>query len=548
MLATVCTPPVDRLEHLQKIDRSQHIDGWNVRLYFLSRNPTFLFCASLVILLIGFAGAWCFQKPLDAVLQQEDFKLEALKEELAREIPDADIVLEMLPRAARLWLEDVPADQWIESSKLPQTEKMVAIAYWTSLRLEDGFEPSADLLYYAYYVNPLRHANELIGDHYLAQKDFAKAVTYYQREAKFPDASRARGKLVAAAITKRDRTALRALADNPAYEKEFRPEHRLYFAAQERRWPDMVLPLKEIQSRLVEPIPIALAGIAGLVWLIISLQAIQPPGIFSFRVILPMLGVVAGMASTFPTLLSGLWMEEMFGLRHSGEIVDDFLFFMLSVGPREEVAKLVFFLPFVPILLFRKSRLEMLITAGCVGLGFAVWENLIYFKQFGSAVAFPRFLTANFFHLALTGLNGLAFCDLLRNPVRGFLPLIGTFVLTVAAHGAYDTLASLEHLRIMMLGAMIIYMLVALWFFRKLRTLRDGSTDQFSIGATFVIGISLLASTILVLASREIGFIPTMVVFAIVGFGMIMVSYMFYWQLGEGMSEEEEAPLTPYYR
>jgi RsiW-degrading membrane proteinase PrsW (M82 family) len=241
-------------------------------------------------------------------------------------------------------------------------------------------------------------------------------------------------------------------------------------------------------------------------------------------------------------------MEEMFGLRHSGEIVDDFLFFMLSVGPREEVAKLVFFLPFVPILLFRKSRLEMLITAGCVGLGFAVWENLIYFKQFGSAVAFPRFLTANFFHLALTGLNGLAFCDLLRNPVRGFLPLIGTFVLTVAAHGAYDTLASLEHLRIMMLGAMIIYMLVALWFFRKLRTLRDGSTDQFSIGATFVIGISLLASTILVLASREIGFIPTMVVFAIVGFGMIMVSYMFYWQLGEGMSEEEEAPLTPYYR
>jgi hypothetical protein len=212
------------------------------------------------------------------------------------------------------------------------------------------------------------------------------------------------------------------------------------------------------------------------------------------------------------------------------------------------LAKLALFLPFVPILLFRKSRLEMLVTAGCVGLGFAVWENLIYFKQFGSAVAFPRFLTANFFHLALTGVNGLSLCDFLRNPVRGFLPFIGTFALTVVAHGAYDTLASLEQLQIMMLGAMIIYMLMALWYFRKLRLLRHSSTDQFSIGATFIIGIALLASTILVLASREIGFIFTMTIFAGVGFGMIMVAYMFYWQLGEGMSTTEQSPVTPYYR
>ena len=51
-------------------------------------------------------------------------------------------------------------------------------------------------------------------------------------------------------------------------------------------------------------------------------------------------------------------------------------------------------------LLMRNSRLEMIVVAGCVGLGFAVWENLSYFAQYGSAVAFPRFLTANFFHFA----------------------------------------------------------------------------------------------------------------------------------------------------
>jgi RsiW-degrading membrane proteinase PrsW (M82 family) len=538
---------VDKLQQLQTIDRSQNIDGWNVRLYFLSRSPKVLFCIAFFILLLGVATAWLAQKPiLESFLGE--FKAQTLKEELAKENPDTSAVLEMLPKAARSWLEDVPADTWIASSNLSQADKLVAAAYWTSLRLEDGFEPSADLLYYAYYVNPLRHANELIGDHYVAQKDLKKAVAFYQREAKFPDATTARVKLVEAAMKTRDRAAVRALAESPEYVKEFRPEHRLYIAAQERRWADLVPPLKEIQARLIEPVPMALAAVAGLVWLIIALQSAQPRGIFSFRVFLALVAVAAGMASTIPTLIGGIWMEEMFGLRQTDDFVDDALYFLFSLAPRAELAKLVLFIPLVPILLLRRSPLEMLVTAACVGLGFAVWENLLYFKEAGPAVAFPRFLTANFFHLALTGVNGLAFCEMMRNPAREFMSFIGTFFLTVAAHGAYDTLASLDHLKIMMLGAMIIYMLVALWFFRKLRTFRDGSTDQLSIGATFVVGISLLASTILVLASHQIGFIQTMTIFTAVGFGMIMVAYMFYWQLGEGMSAVGEAPASLYYR
>jgi protease PrsW len=547
-LRTAHRPAVDQTVQTQQIDRSKNIDGWNVRIYFLSRNPKLLFCIAFMVIAAGIGIAWMVQKPFAEVLQEEDFKAQTLRDELEKQKPDAASVLRMLPRAANLWLEEVPADTWIGASNLEQTEKLVATAYWTSLRLEDGFEPSADLLYYAYYVNPLRYANELIGDHYLEQREFKKALTYYQREAKFPDAVTAREKLVRAAMKTRDRAEIRALADNPEYFKELRAEHRLYLAAQDRRWADVVAPLKEIQTKLVEPVPAALAAVAGFVWLIIALQAIQPPGLFSFRILLPLLAVVAGMASTFPTLIAGLWMEETFGLRHSDNYVDNILFFMLSVGPREELAKLALFTPFLLILLIRNKRLEVLVTAGCVGLGFAVWENLIYFKQFGSAVAFPRFLTANFFHLALTGISGLALYDFIRSPIRGFLPFIGTFVLMVAAHGAYDALASLEHLRLMTLGAMIIYMLVALWFFRKLRVLRNPATDQLSLGATFVTGISMLAATILVLASSEIGFIFTMTIFAAVGFGMIMVAYMFYWQLGEGMSFGEQTPAPPGFR
>lgn len=530
---------VTRIDQSQPVDRSKVRRRWSGRLYFLSRNPRVLFWIAFTILFAGVGMAWVVQKPFAEVHRKEGFTALALREELAKEKPDAAAVIRMLPLAAELRSEEVPADTWIAASKLSQAERLVATAYWASLRPPSGgSELSADLIYYAHYVKPLRYANELVGDHYFAEGDFKKAVAYYQREAEFPEAAGAREKAAVAAIKTRDRTIVSALANQAAFAKEFGPEYRVYLAAIERRWADLASPFRELQAQLLSPVPLALAAVAGLIWLVIALHAIQPKGFFSFRLILPLAGVVAGLASAWPALLAKFWIEEVF--------VDSFQFYMLGVAPREELVKLAFFIPFVPILLFRNSRLEMLVTAGCVGLGFAVWENLMFYRQFGLAVAFPRFLTANFFHLALTGVNGLVLCDFLRKPVRKLLPLIGTLLLTVAAHGVCDLLASLEHLPIMMLGATIIYVLVGLWFFRKLRVLRNGSRDQFSIAATFVIGVALLAVTILASASSELGFIVAMTVFTFAGAGMIMVAYMSYWQLGEGASAGGPTT-TPYY-
>ena len=537
---------MNQLESLQKIDRSQNIDGWRVQLYFFSRNPKTLAMIALFVTLIAVGVGWAVQKPILAQLGIDPFEATELKAELDKPQPDMGTIIAMLPRAAGSFFEDVPLPEWIAASQLSAADKLVTNALWTSLQEGDGFEPSADLLYYAHYVKPLRYTNELIGDHYLATEEYAKAAPYFRREAKFPDARKAREKLLAVSIELHDRPAIQELSKDPTFAAEFKPEHRLYFAAQERRWSEMVAPLRDLQASLLQPVPLALATLAGLVWFLVALQAVQPPGFFSFRMFLPPFAVVAGMVSTFPTLLSGLWMEGVFGLRHTGNVFDDFLFFMLSVGPREEIIKLAFFVPFLPLLLFRKDRLEALMLAGCVGLGFAVWENLQYFAQFGSAVAFPRFLTANFFHLALTGLNGLALFDLLRHPIRGFLPFVGIFLGTTLAHGAYDVMGSIQGVPVLVFGSMIIFMLVSLFFFRTLQKLRNATTDQLSIAGTFVVGISLLAGVIIVFAAREIGLIPTLATFAITGFGMIMVGYMFYWQLGEGMSAAGESPARPY--
>lgn len=537
---------MNKLEQLQQIDRNQNIESWNVRLYFLSRHPMVLLGFAAVVIGISLGVAWFVQKPLKEVLGLENSASKELQAELAKPKPQMDAILPLLPEAADTWGEPVPADQWIARSSLSQPEKLVALAYWTSLQDRNGFEPSADLLYYAHYVRPLRHANELIGDHYAEHDQPDTAIGYYRREAKFPEAKTAREKLLAMVIEKRDRKQLRDLGSDPTFSADFKPEHRLYVAAIEHRWADLWLPLRDIQVRVMQPLPALLAAVAGLAWFLVALQGIQPPSLFSFRVFAPFFALGLGTLSILPTLVSGLWMEETFGLRHSGEIIGDTLFFLLSVGPREEVCKLALVLPLIPICMLRKSRLEMLVCAGCVGLGFAIWENLQYFASFGAAAAFPRFLTANFFHLALTGLNGLALYDLLSQPLRGFPRFVGTLAATIVAHGLYDALASVPGMPLLVLGSMIVFMVTSLCFFRALRTLRDGSTDQFCIAATFVLGISVLTGTIIVIASREIGLLPALLSLVVTGFGMIMVGYMFYWQLGEGMSAVEEASPSSY--
>jgi RsiW-degrading membrane proteinase PrsW (M82 family) len=532
---------VDRLQQLQQIDRSQNIESWNVRLYFLSRNRYVLMGFAAAVIAISFGIAWVVKKPLRAVLGFDKNPTKALQTELAEPKPEMEKVLELMPKLARSWRnDDAPAGEWITKSALSEPEKLVAQAYWVSLQDWSGFEPSADLLYYAHYVRPLRFANELLGDHYAEHDQFAEAAAYYRREGKIPEAKKAREKLLELLITQHDEKQLRELGKDPLFTKDLRPEHRLYLAAVDHRWISLWEPLRDLQIKIMQPLPMVLAAVAGLAWFLVALQAIQPPMLISFRVFAPISAVLLGMASILPTLMTDLWMEETLGLRHSEDAMGNFVFFLGSVGLREELCKLALTLPLLIVCLARKSRLEALICAGCVGLGFAIWENLQYFAGYGAAVAFPRFLTANFFHFALTGINGLALFDFVREPARGAPRFFLTLAGTIAAHGLYDFLASVPGMPLLVRGSIIIFVLVCLYFFRTLRTLRDGSTDQFSIAGTFVIGISVLMGTILIIASQQIGLLPAVVVLAFTGLSMMLVGSMFYRQLGEGMSLVEE--------
>jgi len=521
--------------HSHRVRRNLTIDGWNVRLYFWSRNVGILLFVSGIIM--G-AGIWSGLKlqtenPALAMTQEPKQKV-SLEEELKSANPDPAKVMKGLRVArfsAKVLNGTFAVPDAIQRSALPADAKSVALAYWDSLWKYHG-EPSADLLYDAYYVHPLPLANELLGDLSRSQGKLDKAQLYYDREIHLTNAASARKKKVDLLLARHDMPALGPLATDPQYKEFLSREATIDLAAHDHRWVDLIPPILGMQREIFEPIPVILAIVAGLVWMAVGLQALQPPSLICFRTIVPWLAILAGMASTLPTLFGLAWESEVFGLRETGDLLGDLWFYVAGVGVREELMKLLLFLPFVPILLIRKSRLEMLVIAGFVGLGFAIDENLLYFHHMGPRVAFGRVLTANFLHFSATGLIGLALCEALRAPLRNGPRFLGTLILVILAHGCYDGLMGLIYN-----ASMAVFLLLSLCFFRQLGTSRDGSTDQISISATLILGLAVLEGTIFVCASAMLGFPAALGMIAGNIIPLVMIVYMFYWQLGEGISE-----------
>jgi hypothetical protein len=77
-----------------------------------------------------------------------------------------------------------------------------------------------------------------------------------------------------------------------------------------------------------------------------------------------------------------------------------------------------------------------------VGLGFAAEENLGYLARGDLHESLGRFLTANFFHMALTGTLATALDDFVTDSERNASHFMSTSLMIVGLHGAYDFLIS----------------------------------------------------------------------------------------------------------
>ncbi|CAN5888633.1 hypothetical protein BH11BAC7_BH11BAC7_21080 [soil metagenome] len=123
---------------------------------------------------------------------------------------------------------------------------------------------------------------------------------------------------------------------------------------------------------------------------------------------------------------------------NNGEILNDLLFSFLGIGFIEELVKLIPFLLLLRFTKIIKRPIDYLLIASAAGLGFAFFENLLYFSKYGIDVIHSRALTASVSHMASSAIVAYGFVLLkFRHPKKYWLiPVF--FIIAVFAHGFYD--------------------------------------------------------------------------------------------------------------
>ncbi len=540
------------------------IDGWRVRLYFWSRDPHILIWIAVIIIGVGVALGKMWQ-PDDPMARLEETMREFrarmsdaaqqgsmsrgrvdLGAELLKAKPDIGRVLTALESCNRHEPQAIAnVTLALQKANLALTDRNLAFAHWQSL-CSHLDEPGADLLYFSSLAKPPAYANELVGDFAMHARQPERALSCYTREiALRPDDVILRKKILSAHRQRNDLAAIAQLARDPAYASLLDVRTRLLAAMRGHDWKVVWTVLLEMQKDShSDRIPIILTCIAGGVWLILTWQMGQPRGLFSFIIWAPLIAIPLGALSTLPVLFLDAYESEVWGLKHTGLFFQDCLFFLAGVGLREELCKLVCFLPFVPVLLLRKNRLEMLLVAGAVGLGFAIEENVSYFRTSTPANAFARFLTANFFHLAATGLIGLSLCDSLRDLRKKWWHFPCMFIAVATAHGFYDAFISTPGKLFSTLGCSC-FILLSLAFFRQMARERGAATDQLFPAATLTVGLSVLIAAIIATASMTLGLTLALVTVLIGGLSLTLFVWMFFILFQYGLRDEEEPALSP---
>jgi RsiW-degrading membrane proteinase PrsW (M82 family) len=278
----------------------------------------------------------------------------------------------------------------------------------------------------------------------------------------------------------------------------------------------------------------ALAGVAGACWLAFLLHVAQVER-HRGRLVACLVGVALGVLSIWPTVFFIYWQEYRWNLRESVELAPGLRFFVLGVGLREEVSKLVCLLPLMPWLVAKRDELGALIASACVGLGFAVEENLGYFWASDGRDVLGRLLTANPFHLAITGVVGLALYRAIVWPREWGPQFLAVFGVAVLAHGLYDAFISIEALQDLALFTTILFALVVYQFFRELRGLRSPQRGGFSLTATFLCGVSLVTAATFIYLCSTVGATDAFDMLAVSVIDLSIMVYLFLREMPDTM-------------
>jgi RsiW-degrading membrane proteinase PrsW (M82 family) len=119
--------------------------------------------------------------------------------------------------------------------------------------------------------------------------------------------------------------------------------------------------------------------------------------------------------------------------------VFNFAYCVFGIGLREELCKMLFFMPLLPFLVKVKENYKILVYCSLIGLGFAVEENIGYSMRYANdPVLMGRFLTANFLHMMLTGYICYYLTLAFKRKGKAWDDFTTALVKMIVIHGIYD--------------------------------------------------------------------------------------------------------------
>lgn len=329
------------------------------------------------------------------------------------------------------------------------------------------------------------------------RRNFAVAAQAFGREAELTNSLESRFRKVHLLLKAGDFEGLAALQHDSRYQRTFTPYVSLEIAAARRDWVTMLKLVPQVQFDGITFGAIMMSVLVGCAWAFFLCHLGEWPKFSSPATAIAAAAIVCGIISTLPTFYTITLEEHVFHAARGDDPLHIALYYIAGVGVREEACKLLLFIPLLPFLLRRDNELEALVIASFVGLGFAIAENVGYFINSAAASTSGRFLTANFFHMTLTGLNGLALYRACRWGVRGFNEFAWIFPFSIVAHGAYDALQDMPQLSQGGYIAIAVFVGFSFLFFERAHELRQNVRMTVSLTAAFLVGLSVVAAALI---------------------------------------------------
>ncbi|MCM8532582.1 MAG: PrsW family intramembrane metalloprotease [Lentisphaeraceae bacterium] len=312
------------------------------------------------------------------------------------------------------------------------------------------------------------------------------------------------------------------------------------FHFDEKNYGKMFYYLTQSQYDLYTWKVILVCSVAGLGWMIFLIHlggGWRWPKMDLVKVLCAVgLGMLSAIFCLFVVVLQDNWIGHD---TREHTLIYNLAYCILGIGLREEVCKMLLFLPMLYWLRKEKSYCRILIFSSLVGLGFAIEENYGYLSRAegdpGALMA--RFMTANFLHMLMTGYICYYLTLAIQYKGRHWDHFTSAFIKVVLVHGVYDFLLIDSNMveEGMDFFAMMLYIWIAMHYLKLMLDTSPPTHRYVSLTRVFTIVLSVTFGLSLLVVSLDIGVALALKASLMAIIGNVMFAYMFYYQMNDNI-------------